>query len=258
MSLLWWIGLKVRNAGLVDFGWPSGFTAIALFYASTGEGSWQRKAILVSMICLCGVRFILGWVVRNTRDGEDRRWQLWRERWQSGNGLFAIRSVGVNLFAFYQAQAFVTAIVLTAPLAIACQNRDTLMHRFEWIAVGVWGTSFLLQNMVEFQLDQFRRRPKGAEGVCRVGLWNYSRHPNYFFEFLIWLSYAIFALPSAVGLIDYVLLLLVPVLIYWFLVYFTGIPITELASLRRRGEPYARYQAETNQFFPWFPKQRHR
>ncbi|MFT5303598.1 MAG: steroid 5-alpha reductase family enzyme [Mariniblastus sp.] len=176
---------------------------------------------------------MLGWIVRNVRDGEDRRWQLWRERWLEGEGLFAIRSVGVNLFAFYQVQAFATVLVLTVPLAIACQNTDVRMHLLKWVAVGVCGISILLENIADFQLDQFRQRSSGTGGVCRSGLWNYSRHPNYFFEFLIWVSYAMYALPSAVGLIDYFLLLLVPVAIYWFLVYFTGIPITELASASR-------------------------
>ncbi len=254
MSLLWLIGLLIRNAGLVDFGWPSGFTAIAVFYFCTGDGLWDRKAIIVGMYCFCGARFMIGWTVRNWRDGEDRRWQYWRDRWKNGDGLFGIRSVRVNLFAFYHTQTFATLFVLTAPLALACQNTDPHISPFEWIAVAFWGASFLLENIADFQLDRVREQSSGSGGVCRSGLWKYSRHPNYFFEFLIWVSYAVYAIPSATSPLDYIILLLVPIVAYWFLVHFTGIPITELASLQRRGEPYARYQSETNRFFPWLPK----
>jgi steroid 5-alpha reductase family enzyme len=254
MTLLWLIGLRVRNFGLVDFGWPSGFTALALLYAFTGDGIWQRKALIVAMYCICGARFMLGWTVRNVRDGEDRRWNYWRERWQNGEGMFAIRSIPVNLFAFYHAQTFATLLVFAAPLALACNSASARIQPLEWIAVVVWGVSFLLENVADFQLDRFRKNTSGKSGVCRAGLWKYSRHPNYFFEFLIWVSYAVYALPSAGGPVDYLLLILVPITAYWFLVHFTGIPITESASLQRRGETYARYQTETNRFFPWFPR----
>ena len=254
MSLLWCIGLRIRNAGLVDFGWPSGFTAIALYYACIGDAPWERKAIIAAMYCVCGARFMLGWLSRNIRDGEDRRWQYWRDRWRNGDGLFGIRSVGVNLFAFYHAQTFATLLVLIAPVSLACYNTDSRMHVLEWIAVAAWGVSFLLENIADFQLDRFRKQSSGSATVCRTGLWRFSRHPNYFFEFLIWVSYAVFALPSATRAADYLVLMLVPIVAFWFLVHFTGIPITELASLQRRGKPYAQYQAETNRFFPWFPR----
>lgn len=255
MTLLWLTGLRFRNAGLVDFGWPSGFTALAIFYACTEDGLWERKAIIVGMYCFCGGRFMLGWTVRNIRDGEDRRWQYWRDRWKNGEGLFAIRSVPLNLFAFYHTQTFATLFVLMAPLALACRNSDSHIQIIEWIAVALWIISFLLENIADYQLDQFRQT--GSDQVCSNGLWRYSRHPNYFFEFMIWVSYAVFAIPSASSPLNYIILLFVPIAAYLFLVHFTGIPITELASLQRRGESYAQYQAETNRFFPWFPKQLH-
>ena len=109
------------------------------------------------------------------------------------------------------------------------------------------------QIIADVQLDRFRQRSAGKGGICRTGLWRYSRHPNYFFEFLIWVSYSIFALSSATGVMDFLALLIVPITAYWFLVHFTGIPITELASLQRRGQDYADYCDETNRFFPWLP-----
>ncbi|MEK6233704.1 MAG: DUF1295 domain-containing protein, partial [Planctomycetales bacterium] len=141
MSILWWLGRRLGNAGLVDFGWPSGFTALAVFHGLTGDGSWERKTILVGMYCLCGLRFMVGWVFRNVRDGEDRRWEFWRQRWRKGEGWLGVRSVGVNLFVFYHAQTFTTLFILTAPLMLACNNASPSIHLLEWFAVGLWAFS---------------------------------------------------------------------------------------------------------------------
>ena len=254
MSLLWLIGIKVRNAGLVDFGWPSGFTALAIYYGWLGQGNWQRTLLIVGMFALCGLRFMVGWTVRTIRDGEDRRWEFCRQRWRRGEGWFGIRSPAANFFVFYHAQTFTTLLVMMVPLMLACNNDRPQIHLLEWIAVCMWVFSFAMENVSDYQLDRFRSDSRQRGAICRTGLWRYSRHPNYFFEFLIWLAYAMFALPSATTLSHIFLLLLVPLTAYWFLVYFTGLPMTEQASLERRGAAYSQYQEETNRFFPWFPK----
>ena len=113
-----------------------------------------------------------------------------------------------------------------------------------------------MENLADYQLDQFRRSAEVTTGVCRRGLWAYSRHPNYFFEFLLWVAYALYALPSISGWVDSVFLAGVVGVAYWFLVYYTGIPLTERASLERRGETFRQYQAEVSFFVPWFPTRR--
>lgn len=252
MTALWLLGLRTRNAGLVDFGWPSGFTALAVYFALASEGDWKRRLLISLLYGICGLRFMVGWIVRNLRDGEDRRWDYWRQYWRAGNSRLGIRSTAANLFIFYHTQTFATLLVLIVPLVLACGNSAAQIHMLECVGVGIWFFALLMENVADFQLDQFRRNPRG-QGVCRTGLWKFSRHPNYFFEFVIWVGYAVFAWPSASNVVEYGVLLLVPLTAYWFLVHFTGIPITEAASRARRGEVYARYQEETNRFFPWFP-----
>ena len=87
--------------------------------------------------------------------------------------------------------------------------------------------------------------------TCQVGLWRYSRHPNYFFEWLIWMAFALFALASRGGYWG----LISPALILYFVSRVTGIPATEAQAIRSRGEEYRRYQQTTSAFVPWFPKQ---
>jgi len=79
-------------------------------------------------------------------------------------------------------------------------------------------------------------------------LWNYSRHPNYFFEWLIWVAFALFALGSPYGYLG----LVSPLLMLFFLFRVTGIPATEAQALRTKGEDYKQYQQTTSAFVPWF------
>lgn len=257
MTLLWWVGIKKGNAGLVDFGWPSGFTALALFNYWVAPQRHPALVVLTVLYVICGVRFMVGWIVRNVRDGEDRRWEYWRVLWREGRGQLGIRSVATNLFVFYHAQTFATLAILTVPLVVVGRSTRTSFHPLEWIGMGLWTFAFVMENVADVQLDHHRRNCQGYQ-VCRKGLWKYSRHPNYFFEFVIWCAYAVFAWPSATEPLQFVILLLVPLTAYGFLVYFTGIPVTEAASLDRRGEAYAQYQTETNRFFPGLPNKKGR
>ena len=103
-----------------------------------------------------------------------------------------------------------------------------------------------------YQLQGFKKDPANRGKTCRAGLWSYSRHPNYFFEWLIWVSFFIFASASPYGWISIVC----PVLIFYFLFKVSGIPATEAQALRTKGDDYRDYQRTTSAFFPWFPKNR--
>jgi steroid 5-alpha reductase family enzyme len=84
----------------------------------------------------------------------------------------------------------------------------------------------------------------------RTGLWRYSRHPNYFFQTLTWVAYALIAVAAPWGWIAF----LAPALILYLVLFVTGVPPAEESSLRSRGDAYRRYQAETSAFVPWFPR----
>ncbi|MFO0881016.1 MAG: DUF1295 domain-containing protein [Gemmataceae bacterium] len=253
LTFLWWLRRPLANAGLVDFGWPAGLVLLAAYFYLVGDGWWPRRAVLCGLFAFCGLRFLLGWAVRTARDGEDRRWEYWRRSWREGNGPLGLRSIDLNFLLFYHAQTFGTLLVLASPLGLASHNSREGFHLLEWAGVALWLMSFALETVADFQLDRFRWRAGGGAEVCREGLWAYSRHPNYFFEFMIWVAYAVYAWPSAVTWVDIAFLVAVPVCMYGFLVHYTGIPLTERASLERRGEPFRRYQAEVSRFFPWFP-----
>eukprot|EP00455_Lapot_gusevi_P037533 TRINITY_DN4206_c0_g1_i2.p1 TRINITY_DN4206_c0_g1~~TRINITY_DN4206_c0_g1_i2.p1 ORF type:complete len:307 (+),score=79.66 TRINITY_DN4206_c0_g1_i2:85-1005(+) len=280
MSLMWILCVVRHNGSMVDFGWPSGFTAMAVWYMFSGDGYWLRRVLICSLYIFCGVRFMIGWAFgRRHWIKEDHRWSYWRERWRHGQGMFGIKSVPLNFFFFYHAQSLTNIFFLSIPLHVTCfeMGRATPTE-LRWSEIGalcLWVTAFVMENVADVQLSKFTIRMKkeakklkeeqqqnpaacariDAEGkVMDQGLWRYSRHPNYFCEFLLWCAYALYAWPSAYQTWQYVLLILVPVVAYYFLVHFTGIWMAEQVSLVRRGEAYRRYQQTTNMFFPWFPK----
>jgi cyclopropane-fatty-acyl-phospholipid synthase len=106
------------------------------------------------------------------------------------------------------------------------------------------------ETTADQQLAEFRNNPEHRGLSCRNGWWRYSRHPNYFFEWLHWFAYPLMGWG---GEYQY-WLWLAPVLMFCFLYFFTGIPFTEQQALRSRGEDYRLYQKTTSMFFPWWPE----
>jgi len=106
-----------------------------------------------------------------------------------------------------------------------------------------------VEAISDLQLHRFRQQPENKGEVCRVGFWNYSRHPNYFFEWLHWWTYVLLAITAPLGWLT----ILAPVAMWFFLNRVTGIPHTEIQAIKSRGDKYRNYQQTTNAFFPWFP-----
>lgn len=256
MNVAYVLCLTMNNGSWVDFAWPSGFTIMAAYFLKTGEADLSKKLIITVPYLIAGLRFVLGWIfARKHHKYEDARWNLWRERWRNGEGLFQIKSVALNFFFFYHTQSMTNVFIMSLPLYTIC-NSESPIGIFEIFGLLLWIVSFILENVADDQLTKFKIKNKTNKlnNVMREGLWGYSRHPNYFFEFLLWISYAIMTYPSVTEDWQYIILILLPAVAYWFLIEFTGVPMCEKNSLKNRGETYKKYQDEVSMFIPWFPK----
>jgi steroid 5-alpha reductase family enzyme len=240
---LWLLGVKHHNFSYVDIGWSVNFALLALLYAALAPGDLQRRLVIATMFAAHGLR--LGWHLskRIIGEPEEGRYQQLRRDWgRSGN-------LNLKFLGFFQFQALLNAF-LTLPLLLASFNRAPGLHVLEVAGIALFIVALSGESAADAQLAAFKRDPANHGGVCDAGLWRYSRHPNYFFEWLIWIAYALFALPAPHGWIA----LAMPVLMLHFLINVTGLKATEEQALRSKGERYRLYQARTSGFIPWLPK----
>jgi steroid 5-alpha reductase family enzyme len=152
--------------------------------------------------------------------------------------------------AFFELQA-VLVVIFSFPFLLAAWNRAPL-GPVEWIGLSVSVVALVGESIADRQMKRFKDDPENKTGVCNIGLWRYSRHPNYFFEFLVWVGFATASLATPWGWIA----LVCPLLMYHFLTKVTGIPLTEEYALKSKGEAYAEYQRTTSPFIPLPPKRR--
>lgn len=231
---------RTRDATAVDAGWGASLVLCAALYGVLGPGSTVQRLAIALPLGLENLR--IASLVRNRLGkGEDSRYRELRRRWRERGReqlTFAI---------FYQAQALLAAI-LSVPALLASFNRAGSLAPVQWVGIGLWIVAATLERTADRQLASFKA--SGAAGVMDGGLWRYSRHPNYFFQTLTWVAYALIAVAAPWGWLAF----LAPALILYLVLFVTGVPPAEESSLRSRGEAYRRYQQRTSVFVPWLPR----
>jgi steroid 5-alpha reductase family enzyme len=238
LALLWWRQLKTRNATSVDAAWSAGIGTLAIWYGLTADGDVTRRLLVASLAALWAFR--LAWfLIRHRVMGhrpEDGRYRAMREHWGARAPAW--------FFLFYQGQAAV-AVLFSLPILGAMRGGP--LDARAAAGLGIWLVSVVGESLADRQLARFRDDPSHRGEVCRVGLWRYSRHPNYFFEWLHWWAYVAIGHGAWITWIG-------PVAMLLFLFRLTGIPWTEMQALRSRGERYRAYQRTTSVFLPWPPR----
>lgn len=243
MFILWAISVKVRNAGIVDIGWALGLVYLTWLYVNKGGGYPLRSSLLLIMVTAWGMRLSYLLTMRLLRDpGEDKRYQRIRQDWKTN-----IEAKFLGLFLF---EAVLDVILAVPFLLIAINPRPHLLP-IEIFGILVWAIGLAGEAMADEQLKKFKADPNNRGRTCQSGLWYYSRHPNYFFEWLMWAGYFIFALGSPWGWGA----VISPMIMFAILRYGTGVPLSEAQALQSRGEEYQRYQRTTSVFVP-LPKRK--
>ncbi|MDQ3109805.1 MAG: DUF1295 domain-containing protein [Bacteroidota bacterium] len=244
MIIIWTWAYKIKNAGVVDIFWAFNFTVIAAVIYFMADGFELRKQLVCGLAGLWSLRLGIYLLIRvgSHLDVEEGRYAQLRKEWAP--------NANRTFFFFFQAQAL-SNIFLAIPFFIIALNNEEPLQLIELIGAGLWLISIIGEALSDWQLQNFKKKPANKGKVCQDGLWNYSRHPNYFFQFMIWVSVFIFAL----GTLPYGLISIVcPLTIFYLIWKVTGIPMTEEQSIRSRGELYKEYQRTTSVFVPWFKK----
>jgi steroid 5-alpha reductase family enzyme len=244
MSGLWLVSLPLKNSSIVDIFWGAGFVIFGwLAYLLTPEGYALRKALVVLLVTIWGLRLSIHILIRNWGKPEDFRYQDWRNAagpswwWRSYFKVFFLQ--GIILW------------LVSAPLLEAQIN--PLPAHLTWLdfaAILVWLMGFLFEAVGDWQLRRFKADPDNIGKVMKTGVWRYTRHPNYFGDGVVW--WALYLLALAAGGWWTVFS---PILMTFLLVRVSGARLLE-KSLQKDKPGYREYTATTSVFIPWKPKQR--
>lgn len=239
MTMVWWRQLYTKNAGIVDGWWAFNFGILMICFALLSS-NWDRYVLVFGACVICwSLRLGYHLLRRNMSHAEeDTRYQRLREEYG--------KQVHFKMWRFFMYQA-ASNMLLAFPFIIIC-----ILPRKQvvWLVLGlaIWFIAFIGETIADAQLKAFKRHNPGS--VCQSGLWNYSRHPNYFFEWLIWISFFVMSLSVEWGWVSAIC----PLIIYFLLNKVTGIPMLEELAVASKGRAYIEYQQQTSAFFPWFKK----
>ena len=238
------IARKLKLMAIVDTIWTAGLGISALIYHTVAGLESIRSWAVLLVIFLWSFRLSFHLFRDRVFTGhEDPRYKALAEHW----GEKSVR----NFYFLFLAQIIFIALFLF-PVSIAMQNPQPVWTWTDTLAVLIAISAISGEWIADRQLAAFRANPKNKGGVCKDRLWRYSRHPNYFFEWLHWFAYLAFAVgSSSVGFA-----LVGPIAMFIFLRFLTGVPYAEMSSLKSRGEAYRQYQSSTNAFFPWIPREK--
>jgi steroid 5-alpha reductase family enzyme len=250
MAGAWMVQQRTGNSGWVDTIWTF---AVGLVGASSAL--WPvadaapngRQSLVAALVMIWSVRLGLHIAVRTAGITDDPRYAAFAREW----GVDSPR----RMFVFLQNQGL-GSIPLVFAIFVAARFPKGSLRIEDYLGALILLIGIAGEALADAQLRKFRTDPANQGRVCDVGLWRWSRHPNYFFEWFGWLAYPVIAIPISDPLF-YLwgwASLLAPVFMYWILVHVTGIPPLEQQMLRSRGERYRDYQSRTSMFFPLPPQ----
>jgi steroid 5-alpha reductase family enzyme len=250
MALAWMVRQRTGNSGWVDTIWTFSVGAVgagSALWPIGGAAPNTRQWLVAALVAIWSLRLGSHIAARTAGMSDDPRYAAFAREW----GVDSPR----KMFVFLQNQGF-GSIPLVFAIFVAARFPQHALRVQDELGVLILLIGIIGEALADAQLKMFRGRPANNGQVCDAGLWRWSRHPNYFFQWFGWLAYPVMACSP-----NYPLFypwgwaaLLAPLFMYWILVHVTGIPPLEAQMLRSRGARYRDYQSRTSAFFPLPPQ----
>ena len=253
--------LFTKKMSYVDIAWPWGLVLIGVLALLLGQGYKPRIYLVAGMYLFSGLRMGIGALILFSKghlNSELSRYNYQRRRWNKAG----YKNLNLSLQYEIMIQCFANITFLAIPAILMANNSTNSIAISELIGVGLWATWFVLEHISDLQKQQFLKKAfleKKKKQVCNVGFWKYTRHPNYFSEWMVWNAMIISSLSSliiafstdqqVVWIIIVVGLFYISYIMYTTLVYYTGAVPSEFYTLQKRPN-YKEYQEQTNMFFP--------
>jgi steroid 5-alpha reductase family enzyme len=236
MSLVFILAQIAKDNSVVDIFWGLGFILIAIYSLIQDTQPDLRKWIVTFLVALWGIRLSVHVFLRNRGKGEDFRYRRWRETWK----FFVLRSY-VRIFLL---QGLLMFIIAFPVYYINFYSKEPLGF-WDTLGLVVFGTGFLFESVADFQLMNFKKDAGNTGKIITTGLWEMTRHPNYFGEALVWWGISLYAVNLPYGWIT----LISPVVITLLLRFVSGVPVLEK---KYEGRPdWEEYKNKTAPFIPF-------
>ncbi|ATU95755.1 DUF1295 domain-containing protein [Phyllobacterium zundukense] len=246
MAMAWLMQRATGNNGWADVFWSFGIGAIGILAVLSGDMvSPARQYLVVALLAAWSLRLGGHVLVRTLGSHDDPRYARLREEWGD--------AADPRMFFFLQSHAF-AGIILIICVYIAAARPDVELEFPDYLGALIMLIALAGEAIADWQLKRFRSDPTNRGRICDAGLWRWSRHPNYFFEWLGWTSYVLIAADFDGDYFHGWLTLAAPVLMYMLLRHISGVPPLEEHMLASRGNAFRDYQRRTSIFFPAPPK----
>jgi steroid 5-alpha reductase family enzyme len=238
---LWLVSLRLRDASIVDIFWGLGFVVVT-WTAHLMAGSESARAWITSgLVTVWGVRLAAHLARRNLGHGEDYRYRAMRER-------HGQRFPLVSLGTVFLLQAVLLWIIALPAQAVHAFGAATPLGWIDAVGITAWVIGLAFEWIGDEQLARFKASPSSRGAVMDRGLWRYSRHPNYFGNFLLWWGIGLLAVAAGAWWT-----LVGPALLTFLLLRVSGVALLE-STIATRRPGYRDYVARTSAFVPWFPR----
>jgi steroid 5-alpha reductase family enzyme len=246
MAAAWVIQRRTGNSGWVDTIWTfsTGYVGVVAALWPFGANELPARQFMVAALVMAWtLRLGLHLAVRSVGIHDDPRYAAYAKRWGS--------AAPRKMFVFLQQQAL-GSLPLVFAIFLAAQVPVPALRVQDYLGALILVAGIAGEGIADAQLKRFRDNPANKGRVCDTGLWRWSRHPNYFFQWFGWLGFPVIAITP--GYPWGSAALLAPLFMFWILNYVTGVPPLEEQMVRSRGEAWRAYQARTSRFFPLPPK----
>ncbi len=239
VSIVWLISLIKKDAGIMDIFWGLGFILVTAIIYFISDGSGVRSTLLLLLVTVWGLRLALHIGYRNAGKPEDARYRKWREEngknwwWKSYLKVFLLQ--GMIMW------------IVSLPLIFTMANKTSPLTLLDYSALALWATGMFFEVVGDWQLLRFKNKPENKGMILNRGLWQYTRHPNYFGEMLIWWGFYLVALADG-----HPLTIISPVIMTFLLVRVSGVKMLDELLLQTKPD-YAAYVKAVNAFIPGRP-----
>ena len=237
INIIFALAKFIKNFAIIDIFWGFSFGILSMLYFFTGEGDYTRKFLLTILTSIWAIRLGLYLLIRiiHNHPNEDKRYKQLTMKWGKKKNIY--------MFCFYHFQGFL--IMLLSPIfALPTWNNDIVISTTEYIGILIIIIAILGESISDYQLFK-HKNSKSSHEVFQDGLWKYSRHPNYFFQWLAWVGFFVYVINS-----NGIWTIYCPLLMLLLITKVTGIKNNEMHNLSSKGKQYLNYQKSTSCFIP--------